>query len=210
MVVNRGATSAYCRARNATNRDATRDEAGFAAAVVIEARPIRDAAWDPLPTDQHKKSKPNAMGHPHLQLQSSQSSAYLVRQANRSLQRVLEMRIASSGIRRGQWYFLRVLWEEDGLSQRNLSARVGTKEPTAAMALQSMEKSGFIRRVRSKEDSRRTHVWLTPKAKRMRDGMLAVVQSITRDAEKGIPKDDLRIFRRAAEQMIANLGQLKK
>jgi DNA-binding MarR family transcriptional regulator len=154
-----------------------------------------------------KQAEPAA---PHIELASNQSSAYLARQANRALQRVLEMRIASSGIKRGQWYFLRVLWEEDGLSQRELSARVGTKEPTAVIALKSMEKAGFISRVRSKEDSRRAHVWLTPKAKRMRDRMLGVVQSITRDAEKDISKADLRTFRRVAEQMIGNLARLKK
>ena len=126
------------------------------------------------------------------------------------MQRVLELRVASSGIKRGQWYFLRVLWDEDGLSQRELSARVGTKEPTATMALRTMEKSGFIRRVRSKEDGRRAQVWLTPKAKRMRDKMLLVVQNITQDAERGIGKADLAVFRRVASRMIANLGKLSK
>ncbi len=44
------------------------------------------------------------------------------------------------GLKRGQWYFLRVLWTEDGLSQRELSARVGTMEPTTVIALRSMER----------------------------------------------------------------------
>ena len=51
------------------------------------------------------------------------SLGYLVRDANRAFQRLLEKRISPHGVTRGQWYFLRVLWEEDGLSQRELSAR---------------------------------------------------------------------------------------
>jgi hypothetical protein len=51
------------------------------------------------------------------------SLGYLVRDANRAFQRLLERRISPHGVTRGQWYFLRVLWEEDGLSQRELSAR---------------------------------------------------------------------------------------
>ena len=43
---------------------------------------------------------------------------YLVRDANRAFQRLLEKRISPHGVTRGQWYFLRVLWEEDVLSQR--------------------------------------------------------------------------------------------
>ena len=59
------------------------------------------------------------------------SLGYLVRDANRAFQRLLERRITPHGVSRGQWYFLRVLWEEDGLSQRELSARVGMMEPTS-------------------------------------------------------------------------------
>ncbi|MGN6747326.1 MAG: hypothetical protein ACTHJS_01905, partial [Xanthobacteraceae bacterium] len=50
------------------------------------------------------------------------SSGYLVRDAHRAFQRLLERRIAPYGVTRGQWYFLRVLWTADGLSQRELSA----------------------------------------------------------------------------------------
>ena len=103
-------------------------------------------------------------------LPQHESDGYLVRDAHRAFQRLLEKRIAPHGVTRGQWYFLRVLWTEDGLSQRELSARVGMMEPTTVIALRSMEKAGLIRRVRSKDDRRKTHVWLTAKAKRMRDG----------------------------------------
>src|SRR5260370_26586182 len=92
------------------------------------------------------------------------SSGYLIRDAHRAFQRLLERRIAAYGVTRGQWYFLRVLWTADGLSQRELSARVGMMEPTTPVALRGMEKSGLIRRRRSTDDKRRSHVWLTPKA----------------------------------------------
>ena len=85
----------------------------------------------------------------------AESSGYLVRDAHRAFQRLLEKRIADYAVTRGQWYFLRVLWSEDGLSQRELSARVGTMEPTTVVALRTMEKSGLIRRRRSRDDKRR-------------------------------------------------------
>lgn len=138
-----------------------------------------------------------------------ESSGFLVRDANRAFQRLLEKRIAAHGIARGQWYFLRVLWSEDGLSQRELSARVGTMEPTTVIALRGMEKSGLIRRVRSTHDKRRAHVWLTPKAQRMRSELLAVARGITDQAEDGISRDDLALFRRVIARMTANLDRIK-
>jgi MarR family transcriptional regulator, organic hydroperoxide resistance regulator len=139
----------------------------------------------------------------------SESSGYLVRDAHRAFQRLLERRIAAYGVTRGQWYFLRVLWTEDGLSQRELSARVGMMEPTTVIALRSMEKSGLIRRVRSADDKRRSHVWLTPKAQGMRNELLAVARGITDQAEDGISRDDLALFRRVIARMTANLDRIK-
>jgi DNA-binding MarR family transcriptional regulator len=138
-----------------------------------------------------------------------ESSGYLVRDAHRAFQRLLEKRIAPHGITRGQWYFLRVLWSEDGLSQRELSARVGMMEPTTAIALRSMEKSGFIRRVRTADDKRRAAVWLTPKAKRMRDRMLGVARRITADAEVGVTRQEFETFRRVIVRMTENLDRIE-
>jgi MarR family transcriptional regulator, organic hydroperoxide resistance regulator len=139
----------------------------------------------------------------------AESSGFLVRDANRAFQRLLEKRIAPYGIARGQWYFLRVLWTEDGLSQRELSARVGTMEPTTVIALRSMENAGLVRRLRSKDDRRKTHVWLTTKAKRMRDGLLTLAREINAQADAGIAAEDIASFRRIIARMTANLDRIK-
>ena len=133
-----------------------------------------------------------------------------MRDAHRAFQRLLERRIAPHGVTRGQWYFLRVLWTEDGLSQRELSARVGMMEPTTVIALRSMEKAGLIRRVRSTDDKRKAQVWLTPKAKRMRAGLLKVARRITDEAEDGIGRDDLALCRHVLARMTANLDRIKR
>jgi DNA-binding MarR family transcriptional regulator len=138
-----------------------------------------------------------------------ESSGYLVRDAHRAFQRLLERRIAPHGVTRGQWYFLRVLWTEDGLSQRELSGRVGMMEPTTVIALRSMEKSGLIRRVRSADDRRRTNVWLTAKAKRMRSRLLKLARGINDQAEVGVDGKDIEVFRRVMSRMTANLDRIK-
>jgi DNA-binding MarR family transcriptional regulator len=155
------------------------------------------------PTSKALKAPASQAGFP-----LAESSGFLVRDANRAFQRLLERRIAPYRVARGQWYFLRVLWGEDGLSQRELSARVGTMEPTTVIALRSMEKSGLIRRVRSRDDKRRSQVWLTPKAQRLRDELLALAHSITDAAEHGISRADLALFRRVIRQMTVNLDRI--
>ena len=138
------------------------------------------------------------------------SSGYLVRDAHRAFQRLLGRRIAAYGVTRGQWYFLRVLWNADGLSQRELSARVGMMEPTTAIALRTMERSRLIRRLRRDDDRRKVRVFLTAKAKRLRDQLLAVARSITEEAEHGVGTRDLACFRRVIALMTANLDRIEK
>jgi DNA-binding MarR family transcriptional regulator len=137
------------------------------------------------------------------------SSGYLVRDAQRAFQRLLERRIAAYGVTRGQWYFLRVLWDADGLSQRELSARVGMMEPTTAIALRSMERSRLIRRLRGDDDRRKVRVFLTAKAKKLRDELLALARGITQDAEHGIAVRDLARFRRVITRITANLDRIE-
>src|SRR5580692_3956923 len=138
------------------------------------------------------------------------SSGYLVRDAHRAFQRLLERRIAAYGVARGQWYFLRVLWNADGLSQRELSARVGMMEPTTVIALRGMERSGLIRRVRGADDRRKVRVFLTAKAKRLRNELLTVARGITAGAEDGIAARDLASFRRVIARMTANLDRIER
>jgi DNA-binding MarR family transcriptional regulator len=138
------------------------------------------------------------------------SSGYLVRDAHRAFQRLLERRIAPYGVSRGQWYFLRVLWNADGLSQRELSARVGMMEPTTVIALRGMEGSGLIRRVRGNDDRRKVRVFLTVKAKRLRNELLGVARTITEEAEQDIALRELAAFRRVLTRMTANLDRVER
>jgi DNA-binding MarR family transcriptional regulator len=140
----------------------------------------------------------------------AESAGYLVRDAHRAFQRLLERRIARYGVTRGQWYFLRVLWEEGGVSQRELSRRVGMMEPTTVIALRGMERAGLIRRIRSRSDKRRAEVWLTRRAKRLRNLLLPVARRITEEARSGITPAEFELFRSVIARMTENLDRRKR
>jgi DNA-binding MarR family transcriptional regulator len=135
------------------------------------------------------------------------STGYLVRQAHNALQRLLEQSIAPHGVLRGQWYFLRVLWEEEGLTQRELSVRVGTKEPTTIVALRSMEAAGLVKRRRSETDRRKIHVDLTPKARRLRDKLLPLARGVSEAATEGMKPEEIEVLHRLLRQMVVNLEE---
>src|SRR5919112_6208803 len=74
------------------------------------------------------------------------SVGYQVRMVYRAMQRLLQARIGPHGVTLGMWYYLRALWHEDGLTQRELSRRIGTMEPSTLSAIQTMERRGLVKR----------------------------------------------------------------
>jgi MarR family transcriptional regulator, organic hydroperoxide resistance regulator len=75
---------------------------------------------------------------PAFDLPLEKSVGYQVRMTHRALQRFLQAKIGPHGVTLGMWYFLRILWQEDGLTQRELSNRIGTREPTTLIAIAAM------------------------------------------------------------------------
>jgi DNA-binding MarR family transcriptional regulator len=134
------------------------------------------------------------------------SIGFLTRIAFRAFSRALEVRTAPHGVSSGQWRFLRVLWREDGITQRELSRRVGMREPTTVIALKSLERSGFVTRQKSAEDRRKAHVFLTPRARALHPVLMPAVAEVNRVALAGLSQAEVAILRKALTQVGRNLS----
>lgn len=134
------------------------------------------------------------------------SLGYLCRIAFRSFSRALENRTLPFGVTAGQWRFLRVLWLEDGLTQRELSRRVGMREPTTVTALKGMEKAGLVRREQSVADRRKIHVYLTPKAKKLQATLAPCVAEVNEIAVQGLEPGEVETLRRLLQHVGRNLA----
>src|SRR5262245_44272505 len=89
--------------------------------------------------------------------------AHLIKDAARALVRALQVRLADHRVSFGHWAFLRILWERDGLTQRELSERAGVMEPTTFTALKAMERLGYVVRHRKNGDRKKVYIFLTPR-----------------------------------------------
>ena len=135
------------------------------------------------------------------------SLGYLTRIAFRSFSRALELRTLPHGVSSGQWRFLRVLWQGDGITQRELSRRVGMREPTTVIALKSLERSGFVVRKQSTEDRRRVHVFLTPLARRLEKKLLPAVAEVNEIATRGLSAREVEQLRKLLAKVGENLAE---
>jgi DNA-binding MarR family transcriptional regulator len=132
--------------------------------------------------------------------------AHLVKDATRALVRALQMRLAAHAVSFGHWTFLRILWEGDGLTQRELSEQAGVTEPTTFSALKAMERLGYIRRRQRGGDHKKIYVLLTAKGRRLRDRLVPLAEEVNGIAVRGLRKSDIAVTRGVLLAIIENLA----
>jgi MarR family transcriptional regulator, organic hydroperoxide resistance regulator len=133
--------------------------------------------------------------------------AHLVRDAGRSCVRALQIRLARESLSFGLWSFLRILWENDGITQRDLSTRAGVMEPTAFVALKALEKRGCITRKQAPENRKNVYIHLTAKGRRLREHLEPLAEEVNAIAIRGVTGGDVEATRRTLLAVIENLAQ---
>lgn len=133
--------------------------------------------------------------------------AHVVKDLLRTMQRALQNRLAQHSVTIGQWAFLRILWERDGITQRELSELAGVSEPTTYSALLSMEKQGLVTRRKLPTNLRNISVCLTPKGRALKARLVPLAEEVNSVAIGGMTPQEVIQFRQTMQRMITNLEQ---
>lgn len=132
--------------------------------------------------------------------------AHLVKHAARGLARALQMRLTEHSVSYGHWTFLRILWETEGLTQRQLSGEAGVMEPTTFSALNAMERLGYVVRRPSPKTRKEVHVYLTLKGRALKTKLVPLAEEVNAVALHHIDPSDIAATRRTLLALIANLA----
>lgn len=132
--------------------------------------------------------------------------AHLVKHAARSFARALQMRLAVHSVSYGHWSFLRILWESEGLTQRQLSGQAGVMEPTTFSALNAMERLGYVVRKPSPTSRKEVHVYLTRKGRALKNKLVPLAEEVNEVALRDVETADIATTRRTLLAFIENLA----
>jgi DNA-binding MarR family transcriptional regulator len=133
--------------------------------------------------------------------------AHLVKDATRSLLRALQMRLTAHDVSLGHWTFLRILWEKDGLTQRELSEQAGVMEPTTFSALKAMEQLGYVERRQLPDNRRKVYVYLTPKGRLLKAKLVPLAEDVNKVAVGDVPAEHIAITRQTLLTILENLAR---
>lgn len=132
---------------------------------------------------------------------------HLIRMAARGFNRSLQIRLADHEVTFGQWVFLRILWEQDGLTQRELSEEAGLTEPTTHTALQRLESLALLERRNLPGNRRKQHVFLSDKGRALRKTLEPLAVEVNDVALAGLSAGDKEALREELLTILRNLDR---
>ena len=135
----------------------------------------------------------------------SDSTGYVVRRAYRAFTRALEQRLAAHDVSISMWFFLRLLWLENGKTQKALSEELGLSQPTTVAAIDNLEKRGFVERRRNTVDRRKSNVYLTAAGRALEIALVPYAKEVNDIALAGLSPQDRRLAHQLLLRMIASL-----
>jgi len=141
----------------------------------------------------------------HLRLE--ETVGFLLSDAVRTMTRAFSARIATHGVGMGIFQFLRVLWENDGLTQAELAARTRMRGASAAGALHELERRGLVRRRPDRRDRRKLRVLLTAKGRRLYDLVMPDIDLTNRAMLAGFESAEQRRLKQMLHRMRRNLAR---
>ena len=106
-----------------------------------------------------------------------------------------------------QGRILYVLWHEDGIPISELSRETGLAMTTLTGMLDRMETSGLVRRDRGDTDRRKILIFLTERAKALKDDYDEVTKEIGDIYYKGFSEQEIRQFEAYLRRVLENLEE---
>ena len=141
-----------------------------------------------------------------MPLRPASSVGYQVNRVARLFESALRQRIAAYGVVPGQFPALLALFEQEGLTQRELCELASVDQSTMAKTVARMRRDGLIREEPDPGDARRVRYYLTPAARDLEAGLAAAGNEVIAVATRDIPAAQLDQFEEVLAAMAANLS----
>lgn len=105
----------------------------------------------------------------------------------------------------GQFQALAELWIEDGLTQRQLAARLGVEQATMANTLGRMERDNLVARKPHPDDGRSQQIWLTEAARSLQLPASKAAAEADELVAAGLPSAERELFLSMLGRVASNL-----
>lgn len=114
-------------------------------------------------------------------------------------------KIKAFNITTEQWMIINRLFEESGISQKELAERTLKDQASLTRTLDRMEKKGIIERRVSPNDRRSFLIYLTNAGRDLRSRIVPIALECIDDAVKGFTAEEVKTLENLLKRLTANL-----
>lgn len=134
-----------------------------------------------------------------------------MRRCHRRFDRLLNYYLGKHDLKSGFWYYLRILWINDDVSQKYLSDMTNVAENTTASIINAMVAEGLVTRERDQQDKRKFCIRLTKRGRELEQELIQYPAQINRLASAGIEQAEidtcLSVLKRMSENLASTFEQ---
>lgn len=136
------------------------------------------------------------------------SIGYLVGRTSRSIMKRLSKKFIQAGfdITYEQWSVLVHLFNQDGLSQNELSLMAVKDKASITRLVNALEKKNIVLRINDQLDKRSRLIYLTNKAKELKKDLLLVVEELTSEAQANISQEEMELCKAVLNKVFSNMS----
>jgi DNA-binding MarR family transcriptional regulator len=106
-----------------------------------------------------------------------------------------------------QWQVLNHLWEEDGLSQKQISQKSFKDYGNISRILNVLQRKGFVTRSVDQKDQRYYRIHLTDEGLALQQPMTSIAIGILKSAKRGISEEEIDLLIRLLNRIYDNLSE---
>jgi DNA-binding MarR family transcriptional regulator len=132
---------------------------------------------------------------------------FLIRDTRLRLYQYIERRIARQGIPLRVWFPLRVLYRNEGITQRELGQMLGFGDAHAGVIVGVMQRHKLVTREPSRRDKRRIDLYLTPQGRKKTQQTLREMRRINAKITAGFSAVERQLFHALLMRVHENLAE---
>ncbi|MNN49477.1 Multidrug resistance operon repressor [compost metagenome] len=134
-----------------------------------------------------------------------ESLGFILNKTNTKLKNQLFQRFKEDDITPEQWSVLTCLWQQEGISPKELADLIYKDKPNTNRILEKLQAKGLILRKPHPIDRRAYQIYLTERGWTIKDKLIAKVTQLQDEVTAGMEQAQVEEMKRLLNQMYANL-----
>ena len=107
-----------------------------------------------------------------------------------------------------QWAIIRHLWDEEGLSQREIAEKTSKDKPNITRMVDALERKRLVFRQPDPRDRRKYCIYLTKEGKQLREHLLPLAQNLRERVTENLTQEEIDLLKDTLGKIYQNICRL--